>query len=135
MLIMSEVRKGALDFNAWGTPCNSLFAPFIHRLLSLYPFSFSYLSLSMLYTAPTPPLLSLPGLWDCNTVCYSSVKARGDELLLYAFNLGLQEGQKKQSLQVPGGTSTPLPPRLPCGTAESQKDLSQVLPSFITLYL
>lgn len=77
----------------------------------------------------SPP--QLPGLVGLRQQCES----RRDELLVYTFNLGWQGGQKKWSLEVPGGTSLPLPPRVLRGMGKAQKDLSPVLLSFITLYI
>lgn len=52
---------------------------------------------------------------------------------MYALNLGWQGGQKKWSLEVPGGTSSPLLSWLLLGMGKSHKDLSPLLSTFITL--
>lgn len=65
MLIMSEVRKSSLAFNAWGTRCNSLFASFsltcCHYICLFFLFFLSF-PLQLFSTPPFPPPLSLPGL-------------------------------------------------------------------------
>lgn len=140
MLIMSEVRKSSLAFNAWGARCNSLFASFSLSLscrhFSCLSFFFLSFPLQLFTQPPNPPPTRPPSPRPCGIEALrQQCKSRRDELLVYTFNLGWQGGQKKWSLEVPGGTSSPLPPWLFCGMGKSHKDLSPVLLSFITLYL
>lgn len=92
---MSEVRKSS-SFYAYGARCNSLFA----SLSCCHVFFFSSFLLQ--------PSLSLSQR-PCGTEAQRQrCKSRRDEMLMYTLNLGWQGGQKKLSLEVPGGPSSPL---------------------------
>lgn len=71
MLIMSEVRKSSLAFNAWGTRCNSLFASFSLSLTCCH-----FICLSFFFIFPSPAFFYTPhslhpslshALWDWGT--------------------------------------------------------------------
>lgn len=97
MLIMSEVRKSSLAFNAWGTRFNSLFASFSLSLTCCHFICLSFFLSFPLQLFSTPPIPSTPpspmpcGIEALRQQC----KSRRDELLVYTFNLGWQGGQKK----------------------------------------
>lgn len=111
-------------------------SPSVAVTLAVSLFFFLSFPLQLFTQPPNPPPTHPPSPRPCGIEALrQQCKSRRDELLVYTFNLGWQGGQKKWSLEVPGGTSSPLPPWLFCGMGKSHKDLSPVLLSFITLYL
>lgn len=119
MLIMSEVGRSSLAFNARGTRCNSLFTSFCPACCHFICLLFFPLDLSI-FPSPAPPWLPLPGPCGIETLTQQR-ECRGDEPLLCAFNQSLLGGQKKWSLKVPRGASP---------QAAAWQDLRPVLPSF-----
>lgn len=88
---------------------------------------FLYILLPFIHPPPSPYSSRPCGIEALRQQC----KGRRDELLVYTFNLGWQGGQKKWSLEVPGGTSSPLPPWLHCGMTKIWAQFFPVSQPFI----